>query len=264
MERAGLKGVVVGLGRVGLPVSHHLAGRFDLLGIDVSHVEGFPGEMLKLDVTDESPDTTQALEDAVRGAEFVLYTAILNPELAIADPGMAGTYETDSLAVNALGAGKVFALGSKHNVPRLVYYSTLQVYGAPSYADIDCLTEEIPPDPGIIPGDGWERFVVIYAHAKLAGEQQLAKYSSTPSQGIVLRLAAPRGDEVFKETNHWHYTHMDDVSHATEQAITASLSQGDAPFSFGVFHIAQDHPDSNFSIQHARDVLGYRPRHKSL
>ena len=69
-----MKGVIVGLGKVGLSVSHYFAERFDLAGIDISPVEEFPGDLLRLDITDDSPAATQALEGVLRGSDFILYT----------------------------------------------------------------------------------------------------------------------------------------------------------------------------------------------
>jgi nucleoside-diphosphate-sugar epimerase len=252
-----MKGVVIGLGRVGLPVSRILANRFDLIGIDVLRVEGFPGEMLQLDVTDDSPETTRAFEEAIRGTDFILYTAI-------ADPRHGRFSEPDYWAVNTHGAGTVFALGAKHGVRRLVYYSSLSVYHEPRYNQIDALTEKIEPHPGIIPEEeGVSRVMAVYAHTKLAGEQKLADHCNERSQGIVLRLAAPRTDRDFERLNHLDVTHIDDVAQATERAIVAPLSNGNEPFTFGVFHIVQDHPDSSMSVERARNVLGYRPQHKA-
>jgi nucleoside-diphosphate-sugar epimerase len=252
-----MKGVIIGLGRVGLPVSQYLAKRFDLTGIDISPVEGFPGDLLQLDVTDGSPATTQSLEDAITGSDFVLYTAI-------AHPGFDEFSEIAYWAVNTHGAGRVFALCARHGVARLVYYSSLSVYNKPRFNHIDALTEEITPNPGIIPvEEGNRRIAAFYAHTKFAGEQQLAKHSSVQSKGIVLRLMGPVTGEAFKRRDHWRLTHMDDVSQATERAIIAPLADGDDPFNFGVFHIAQDHPDSNVSVERARAVLGYNPRHRN-
>lgn len=249
-----MKGVIVGLGKVGLSVSHYFAERFDLAGIDISPVEEFPGDLLRLDITDDSPAVTQALEGVLRGSDFILYTAI---SLQANSP----SFERASWAVNAHGAGKIFALGAKYGVRRLVYYSSISVYVDPFFNDIPSLTEDVVPNPGSIPEEeGLKRIRTIYAATKLAGERQLARHSSAQSKGIVLRLSGPRNDDEFKANDYWHYTHMDDISHATERAIVTPLPDGDDAFTFGIFNIAQDHPDSNVSVQRAREILGYRPR----
>lgn len=126
------------------------------------------------DVTD--PDAVQA---AMRGVEAVVHLAAL---LHIVDPPPALRSEYER--INVGGTATVVEAARRAGVGRLVFFSTIAVYGD-SAGEI--LTEDSPPRPDS-----------FYAQTKLAAERIVlaAKRSDGRPLGAVLRLGAVYGARI--------------------------------------------------------------------
>lgn len=126
------------------------------------------------DITDPS-----AVQSAVAGAEVVLHMAALL-HLVDPPPGLRQAYES----VNIQGTECVVDASLAEEVRRLVFFSTIAVYGYGAGRTLDELTA---PQPH-----------TFYAKTKLVGEGVVlsAKRSDGQPLGTVLRLAAVYGARV--------------------------------------------------------------------
>ncbi len=131
-------------------------------------------ETLQGDVTDPS-----AVRAALRGAESVIHLAallhIVNPP-----PALRERYER----INVGGTANVVAAAVQAGVRRLVFFSTIAVYGR---SGGKILTEDTPPCPD-----------TFYARTKLAAEKNVleAKGEDGGRIGVVLRLGTVYGSRV--------------------------------------------------------------------
>lgn len=120
-----------------------------------------------------------AVKSAVQGVEAVVHLAALlhtvNPPVSLRD-----TYER----INVHGTATIVDAAIRANVNRLVFFSTIAVYG---YATGQILTEDTPPQP--------ETF---YAQTKLAAERIVLNAKRLDGQplGTVLRLGAVYGARI--------------------------------------------------------------------
>jgi nucleoside-diphosphate-sugar epimerase len=126
------------------------------------------------DITDYS-----VVQEAMRGIDAVIHLAallhIVNPH-----PDLRPEYER----INVGGTGIVVKAARQAGVRRMVFFSTIAVYGS-SAGDI--LTEDSPPRPDS-----------FYAQTKLAAERIVltAKRSDGRPMGTVLRLGAVYGTRI--------------------------------------------------------------------
>lgn len=133
-------------------------------------VVSFPG-----DITD-----LEAVRRAARGCDVIFHLAaklhINNPS-----PSLRDEYE----AVNVLGTRRIVDTAVEHDVRRLVFFSTISVYGPTDGSAV--YDEQTPPAPR-----------TLYAHTKLAAEgiALAAKRASGEPLAVVLRLAAVYGPEM--------------------------------------------------------------------
>jgi UDP-glucose 4-epimerase len=136
----------------------------------------FPADVDSLvgDVTD-----TSAVQDALQGVDTVIHMAgflhINNPP-----DSMRLEYER----INVGGTRTVVESAAKADVKRVVFFSTISVYGASDGQVID-ENSDLKPDS-------------LYAQTKLAAEQVVLNTNRTDGQpiGTVLRLAAVYGPRV--------------------------------------------------------------------
>jgi UDP-glucose 4-epimerase len=126
------------------------------------------------DITDPS-----AVQAAAQGVQGVIHMAallhIVNPP-----PELQGKYER----INVEGTATVTEAARQAGVRRLVFFSTISVYGASAGS---VLTEETPPRPDS-----------FYAHTKLKAERIVleAKRKGGEPVGTVLRLGAVYGARI--------------------------------------------------------------------
>lgn len=146
------------------------------LSIDAPAEGMFPEgvECLRGDITD--PETVEA---AMNGVDAVVHMAAL---LHIIDPTqeMLGEYER----INVHGTSTVVGAAVKAGVRRIVFFSTIAVYGR---SDGQKLDEQSPARPE-----------TIYARTKLAAEEIVlhAKGGDGRPLGVVLRLGAVYGSRI--------------------------------------------------------------------
>lgn len=131
-------------------------------------------DVYKGDITDS--DTVKV---AVQGVDVVIHLAallhIVNPP-----PTLYPEYER----VNIKGTANLVQAALHHGVKRIVYASTVNVYGE---SNGQILTEEVQPNPG-----------TVYAQTKLAGEQLILNEKNKDGEplGVVLRLGAVYGPQI--------------------------------------------------------------------
>jgi UDP-glucose 4-epimerase len=146
------------------------------LSIDPPPARAWPDDVETLtgDVTDGS-----AVRAAMQGAESVIHLAALlhveNPPPALQD-----RYER----INVGGTAAVVAAAIQAGVRRVVFFSTIAVYGR---SNGRILTEDTPPCPD-----------TFYARTKLAAEEIVltAKDANGRPMGTVLRLGAVYGSKM--------------------------------------------------------------------
>jgi nucleoside-diphosphate-sugar epimerase len=166
-------------GAVGPRVVHVLdqAGfQIRSLSVDAPAPAMFPQgvEILIGDVTDQV-----AVQSAMRGVDAVVHMAALlhmtNPPCAL-----QGKYER----INVGGTATVVAAAVEACVKRVVFFSTIAVYGA---SNGQIITESMPPNPD-----------TFYARTKLAAEQIVLEATGSDGKqiGTVLRLSAVYGSKV--------------------------------------------------------------------
>jgi UDP-glucose 4-epimerase len=131
-------------------------------------------EVLTGDITDTAP-----IQSAMEGAEVVIHLAallhIVNPS-----PALREKYER----VNVGGTANVIKAAVEAGVKRLVFFSTIAVYGN---SNGQILTEDTPAKPD-----------TFYAQTKLAAERIVLDAKRTDGQplGTVLRFAAIYGPRI--------------------------------------------------------------------
>jgi nucleoside-diphosphate-sugar epimerase len=155
----------------------HAAGySIRTLSIDPPPAGAWPDDVETLigDVTDVS-----AIRSAMRGAGLVIHLAallhVVNPSIALQEK-----YER----INVGGTANVVAAAIQAGVRRLVFFSTIAVYGQSGGR---ILTEDTPPYPD-----------TFYARTKLAAEKIVleAKGADGGRMGTVLRLGAVYGRRI--------------------------------------------------------------------
>jgi len=126
------------------------------------------------DITDAS-----AVAAAIAGCQVVVHMAAL---LHIVDPAPALRAEYER--INVGGTANIVAAAISAGVERLLFFSTIAVYGASGGHILD---ENTPPQP-----------TTLYGQSKLAAEQLVAQAQRANGQplGVILRLSAVYGGEV--------------------------------------------------------------------
>jgi UDP-glucose 4-epimerase len=155
---------------------HHAGYPIRTLSLDTIHPEILPNgvEFLSGDITDSA-----ATQSAMEGVEVVIHLAALlhstNPP-----PTPLEKYEK----INVGGTANVVKAAVEAGVKRLVFFSTIAVYGN---SNNQILPEDTPAKPD-----------TFYARTKLAAERIVldAKRKDGQSLGVVLRFAAIYGPRV--------------------------------------------------------------------
>jgi len=268
--------VTGGSGKGGRWVVRDLRERgHEVLNVDLVH-DGSPhGLCVLADLTDLGQ-----VHELVAGADAVVHFA------AIPAPDMrpAG----DTFRNNALSTYNVFSAAVDRGVGRVVWASSETVLGLPfdeppAFAPID---ETHPPRPES-----------SYALSKLVGEvlaDQLARRSGTAFLGLRIsnimeppdyaRFASWQDDATVRRWNLWSYVDARDVAQAVRLGIESEstgaevvivaaadtcMRRDSADLMAEVYHDvplsdAVDGRQTLLSIDRARDLLGYEPRHSWL
>lgn len=131
-------------------------------------------ELVRGDITEPA-----TLQPAMSGCDGVVHMAALL-HMANPSPALQATYER----VNVTGTANVIAAAQAQGVARLVFFSTIAVYGHGHGAT---LRETTPPQPD-----------TLYGRTKLAAEGLVlaAQRADGAALGVVLRLAAVYGAQV--------------------------------------------------------------------
>ncbi|HEY7735630.1 MAG TPA: NAD(P)-dependent oxidoreductase [Candidatus Limnocylindrales bacterium] len=244
----------------------------DVLNVDLTH-DGSPhGLCVRADLT----ELGQA-HDVVAGADAVVHLA------AIPAPELRPTGET--FRINALSTYNVFAAAVAAGVQRVVWASSETVLGLPfdtppAFAPID---ETHPPRPE-----------TSYALSKLVGEtmaSQFARQTGIPFLGLRIsnimepeeyaRFPSFQDDATLRKWNLWGYVDARDVAQAIRLGLTAPIEGSDVCIVAAADTVmtrpsadlmAEVFPDVELrrpvegrvtllSIDHARELIGYRPEH---
>jgi nucleoside-diphosphate-sugar epimerase len=248
----------------------------DVLNVDLTH-DGSPhGQCIRADLT----DLGQA-HDVIAGADAVVHLA------AIPAPELRPAGET--FRTNALSTYNVFAAATERGVGRVVWASSETVLGLP-------FAPETPP--AIAPVDETAvRPESSYALSKLVGETMAAQFARrTGVPFVVLRIsnimepgdyaAFPgyQDDPRLRMWNLWGYIDVRDVAGAVRAALTADsrgaevcivaaadtvMHRPSATLMAEVFPgVPLRHPVPDratlLSIDHAAQVIGWRPEHSWL
>ncbi|MGH9187050.1 MAG: NAD-dependent epimerase/dehydratase family protein [Acidimicrobiales bacterium] len=137
-------------------------------------------QQVEIDLLSGGPDLTEALA----GAGTVVHLAGLNEVAAAQDPDRA-------LAETAIAGRHVAAAARTAGVTRLVYVSTVHVYGA-LLRDDAVVTEELAPEPRS-----------EYAVARLASEHLIQAGAGDDVATVVLRLTNAVGAPAHPAVDRW-------------------------------------------------------------
>lgn len=266
--------VTGGTGKAGRWVVSHLREvGYEVLNVDWKHDGSAHGLCLTTDLTDPG----QAFE-ALAGAEAVVHLA------AIPAPELRPAAET--FRINMLSTYNVFAAAEAHGAGRVVYASSETVLGLPfdeppAYAPID---EAHPPRPES-----------SYSLSKLAGEtlaDQFSRRTGVPYLGLrISNIMEPEDyrlfpsywdDATLRKWNLWGYVDARDVASACRRGLEVSLTGHEIAIIAAddtcmtrdsaelMAEVYAEVPltralrgrETLLAIDHARDLLGYEPRHR--
>jgi len=207
--------VTGGSGKAGRWVLRDLRARgHDVLGVDLVHDGGAPGQSLQADLA----DLGQARE-ALAGAEAVVHLGAI--------PAPLIRPEGDTFRNNAMSTYNVFAAAVDAGVRRVVWASSETVLGLPfdeppAFAPID---ESHPPRPES-----------SYALSKLTGEtmaEQFARRTGVPFVGMRIsnimephdyeRFDSWQNDPLVRKWNLWGYVDARDVAQAVRLGLEADV-----------------------------------------
>jgi len=219
-------------------------------------------EVVKMDVL--SPKT---LGSACRGVDFVIHLASLNEVDCLADPKKA-------FLVNSLGTLKLIEAAQSARVKRIIYLSTIHVYGAPLFGVVREDTPACPQHPYAITHLAAEDFVIA---ASL--ERKLP--------GIILRPANGFGVPADPFINRWklivndlcrqavttqklvlnssgqqsrNFITLTDIIRAIEHVLSIPMDECGS----GIFNVGGEKPNSVFELaeiiaDRCKEVLGFIP-----
>lgn len=251
----------------------------DVLAVDIAAGAAVRGEfdaigvpLLQADLTDYG----QAV-DALAGADSVIHLA------NIPAPGLAPAAYT--LTTNTAMNDNVFLAAAQHKLTRVVWASSETTLGLPF---------DVPPRYAPVDEDHYPYPTTTYALSKVAGEttaRHIAEWSGIPF--VALRLSNVHTEDDYRRVpgywadarsrhwNLWGYVDARDVAAACRQALTAPVT-GAQSFVIAAADTIMNRPSADLlaevfpgvrltreigtyetllSIDRAREVLGYQPRH---
>ncbi len=223
------------VGKMIAPVlkQHHQLRVFDLVPPADNTLEFIPGE-----VNDES-----ALARAMEGVDGVVYLAMGKDDKGNIDT-VGPAYD-----VNAKGVHRACNAALRAGAKRLVYMSTLSVYGGPGDRVFKTEDEE-PASPG------------VYGFTKYLGELVCRYFSRAHGlDTMALRLNWPVENDKWQEANQRNpgcgATAADDVARAVLAALECRHSGFHAVF------ITGDYEGRKFNPDKARRLLGWEARRRA-
>lgn len=219
-------------------------------------------DVVKMDVLSK-----ETLDSACKGVDFVIHLASLNEVDSSVDPQKA-------LFVNTLGTLKLIEAAQKAGIKRLIYLSTIHVYGAPLFGVV---TEDTPHCP---------RHAYAITH-RAAEDFVIAANFEKKLPGIVLRPANGFGVPADPFINRWKLI----VNDLCRQAVTTQKlvlrSSGQQSRNFitltdiiraiehvlfipmdkcgnGIFNVGEEKPTSAFELAkiiagRCKEVFGFIP-----
>jgi len=239
-------------GKVGRAVRRELcAAGHTLRLMDIKPIDAPEGETVALDVAEG-----EAVRRAVRGMEAVVHLAYGSDRNDGSGADICLNYD-----VNAKGTYFLLWAAKEAGVRRLVYTSTLTVFGGTTFLARRGYDENTPPAP-----------VNPYGLTKLMGEEVCRFFARRHGMSIVcLRLCGVKTDAEWADRQTWKpqpdwtkefgvhramTTHVDDVARAIHLALTAPN------IGFELLHIAADNTGRVTEIARAKEVLGFWPAHR--
>jgi UDP-glucose 4-epimerase len=159
-----------------------LAREWEVRGLNRDPARYLPVEEIVADLSD--PAATDAVEAACEGIDTIVHLAGENEVLAAREPAAA-------LAVTVVATERLVEAAARAGVTRLVYVSTVHVYGR-RMVEGATLTEDMRPEPRS-----------SYAISRLASEHVAAMLASEGSDLVVLRLTNSVGAPPHPSVDRW-------------------------------------------------------------
>ena len=227
-------------GRVGRAVRRALAGRHTLRLLDPVPIEHPEGEFIRGRVMDRA-----TVRKAIQGMQGVVHLAFGK------DPDAPSTPEEWSVDVNLKGTYNMLLAARDEGVQRFIYASTMSIYDGNWPGEGEVFDETVPPVPR-----------GHYSLTKYLGEEMVRCFAQAEGlSAVCLRLTGVSEPDVWERLkrepgDHYGATHSEDVG----QAFLLALETPNP--SCEILNICGDLPTCRWSYRRAREVLGYRPKHR--
>lgn len=181
------------------------------------------------------------VRDAAEGADVLINCTVQRQH---------PTYAFD---VNTRGAYNVLKAAVELGIPRVVHTGPAQMFaGRGGYSHDFHVTEEAPPRPG----------VGLYAITKFLGHRLIEVFCREhPEVSVVAFYYSGFYSEPLTGRG-WlpnFAVHADDAGQAFR--LGTEIERDKLPTNFELFHISADLPHEHISIEKAKRILGYAPRH---
>lgn len=210
-----------------------LEGRHSLRLTDIAAMET-AHEFRQVDVTDPGQ-----VAGAAEGMDVLINCTVQRP-----DPVLA-------FDVNTRGAYNVMRAAVEHAVPRVVHTGPAQIFAGRGGYNADWnVTEEAPPRPG----------VNLYAWSKYLGHEIVRTFCRCHADlsAVVFYYSGFYSEEP-QHRGIRFAVHVDDAGQAFR--LGAEIPREKLPSNFEVFNISADMPMRQVSVEKARRLLGYDPKH---
>lgn len=218
-------------------------GHHDLVLTDLAPAEEWksppaPGHPIqRVDVTD--PDSVLA---AAEGADVLINCTVVRPDEQLA------------FHVNTRGAYNVMQAAVRCGIPRVIHTGPAQMFGSRGgYMRDWHVVEQVPPRPGL----------GLYAITKFLGHEIVRTFCAHhPELCCIAFYYSGFYDPGQYAATNWpppFAVHCEDAGQAFR--LGAEIERDKLPSNFELFHISADLPSQRISIEKARRILGYAPRH---
>ena len=232
-------------GRVGTAIIEHLGDKYDWRFLDREPpLESLPGEVFVGDITD-----TASVKNAMDGVDAVIH--------------LAGDSRRDApwdsvLENNINGTNIVFAAAAELGVDRLIFASSNHVVGGYETAE---RTPELyrPDDDFLLDGSEPPRPGNLYGVSKATGELLGRYYHDTYDMRVVsLRIGNlnKHHPPIDYERGQAMWLSYRDCAHLIDCCL-------EADYSYEIVYGISDNDRKYYSIDRAKDVLGYAPQDNS-